>query len=351
MNFTTKKLIIRRPDDWHVHLRDGYLLTKVLSYTSTIYGRAIIMPNLSPPITNIAYGESYRNRILSIIKNNHSFKPLMTCYLTESLNPNEVEKGFKSGLFAAIKLYPINSTINSSYGIKKITFITKILERMQKINMPLLIHCETADFKIDIFDRESYFIDNVIKQLHKQFPELKMVMEHITTKTAVDYVKSTNEKIGATITPHHLMFNRNNLLTNNGIYPHLYCLPILKSKIHQQALREAISSGNKKFFLGTDSAPHFRHLKESGCGCAGIFTSPTALLAYATVFEELNALEYFESFCSENGPNFYGLSLNKDTITLVKKPWKIQNNISIGQHSLIPFLAGTIINWSIENNA
>ncbi|PPI88767.1 dihydroorotase [Candidatus Pantoea edessiphila] len=342
------KITIRRPDDWHLHVRNDYLLKLVLPYTSSIFGRAMIMPNLLPPITNIKSAINYRNKILSLLPKNHKFIPLMTCYLTESSNPNEIELGFNTGVFAAVKLYPQSSTTNSSYGIKNITSVNKVLERLQKIGMPLLIHCEITDINVDIFDREAYFIEKIMQPLRKRFPELKIVMEHISTKEAVEYVNSSDNKIAATITPHHLMLNRNDLLTNY-INPHFYCFPIIKSKLHQQALREAVSKGNPNFFLGTDSAPHFRCTKENKCGHAGIFNAPTALLAYATVFEELNAIKYFESFCSENGARFYDLSLNKEKITLIRKRCEIKKTINLFPYDLVPFLAGKTLNWSIKD--
>ena len=342
-----KKLILRRPDDCHIHLRDGKLLKTILPYTSSIYSRAIVMPNLVPPIRNISTAISYKKRIIQAIPKNHVFTPLMTCYLTDSISLSEIENGFFSGLFIGAKLYPFNSTTNSYYGIKNISSITLLLERMQKIGMPLLIHGELIDVNIDIFDREAFFIEKVLEPMRNMFPELKIIMEHITTKESVDYINEANNKIAATITLHHLMFNRNSMLLN-GIHPHLYCLPILKRSLHQDALRKAIISGSSRFFLGTDSAPHLKTLKESSCGCAGIFNTLVSLPAYASVFEELNALQYFEAFCSENGAKFYGLPFNKGTITLVRKPWKIKKNIKIFNNAIVPFLAGKTLNWRIK---
>ncbi|MBK4775344.1 dihydroorotase [Candidatus Pantoea edessiphila] len=348
MILQSNKIVIRRPDDWHLHLRDGDLLKLVLPYSSSTYSRAIIMPNLISPIVDIKSGIDYRKLILSNVPNGHIFSPLMTCYLTEVLDPDELEQAFFSGIFTAVKMYPLYSTTNSSYGVNKINNITKILERLQKIQMPLLVHCEVTDFNIDIFDREARFIDDIMHPLRKQFPELKIVMEHISTKEAVEYVESSDNKVGATITPHHLILNRNDLLVHR-INPHFYCFPILKSKVHQEALRKAISNGNSKFFLGTDSAPHIINHKENSQVQAGIFNAPTALSVYATVFEELNALRYFESFCSENGPRFYNLPLNQDTITLIRKPWKIKNTVNLSPYSLVTFLVGNTLNWFVEN--
>jgi dihydroorotase len=270
----------------------------------------------------------------------------MTCYLTDSLDPDELERGFTSGLFTAAKLYPAHATTNSSHGVTDIASIARVLERMQKLGMPLLIHGEVTDAHVDIFDREARFIETVMVPLRSQFPALKVVMEHITTQDAAEYVAAADETLGATITPQHLMFNRNHMLVG-GIRPHLYCLPILKRNVHQEALRKLVASGHPRVFLGTDTAPHLRHLKEASCGCAGVFNAPASLPAYATVFEELNALEHFEAFCSENGPRFYGLPLNEGTITLVRESWQVPESIALGSHSLVPFLAGETLNWRI----
>lgn len=342
-----QQLTIRRPDDWHIHLRDDDMLNTVLPYTSAVNGRAIVMPNLVPPVVSVAAGEAYRNRILAALPDGHAFTPLMTCYLTDSLEADELARGFQSGLFTAAKLYPAHATTNSSHGVTNIASIASVLERMQTLGMPLLVHGEVTDSHIDIFDREARFIETVMEPLRKQFPALKVVMEHITTKDAADYVESANENLAATITPQHLMFNRNHMLVG-GIRPHLYCLPILKRNTHQQALRRIVASGHPRFFLGTDTAPHLRHLKESSCGCAGVFNAPTSLPAYATVFEELNALQHFEAFCSENGPRFYGLPLNEGTLTLVREPWTVEESIAMGSHTLVPFLAGETLNWRIK---
>jgi dihydroorotase len=250
-------------------------------------------------------------------------------------------------VFTAAKLYPAHATTNSSHGVTNIASIATVLERMQKIGMPLLIHGEVTAATIDIFDREARFIETVMEPLRKQYPELKVVFEHITTKEAAAYVEEGNRFLAATITPQHLMFNRNHMLVG-GVRPHLYCLPILKRNVHQEALRKVVATGNDRFFLGTDTAPHLRHLKEASCGCAGVFNAPSSLPAYATVFEEMNALQHFEAFCSENGPRFYGLPLNEGTITLVRKPWKVADSIALGEHTLVPFLAGETLNWTVE---
>ncbi|MHA7847207.1 dihydroorotase [Serratia sp. D1N4] len=346
MTAQPQALKIRRPDDWHIHLRDDDMLKTVLPYTSQVFGRAIVMPNLAPPITTIAAAISYRDRILAAIPAEHKFTPLMTCYLTDSLAATELVNGFEQGVFTAAKLYPANATTNSSHGVSDIKAIYPLLEQMQKIGMPLLIHGEVTDSAIDIFDREARFIDQVMEPIRRQFPELKIVFEHITTQEAAQYVQEGNHFLGATITPQHLMFNRNHMLVG-GIRPHLFCLPILKRNVHQEALRKAVTSGSERFFLGTDSAPHARHRKESSCGCAGVFNAPSAMPAYATVFEQLGALEHLEAFCSLNGPRFYGLPVNEDFIELQRIAVTQPEEIVLGSESLVPFLAGESVNWSV----
>lgn len=340
-------LTIRRPDDWHVHFRDDDMLKIVVPYTSQYFGRAIVMPNLVPPITTIEAARAYRKRIKAVIPKDNIFEPLMTCYLTDSTSATEVEQGFAQGVFTACKLYPANATTNSSHGVSDITKIYPILTVMEKIGMPLLIHGEVTASDIDIFDREARFIDSALIPVRHQFPELKIVFEHITTKEATQYVLEGNEFLGATITPQHLMFNRNHMLVG-GVRPHLYCLPILKRNIHQEALRKAVTSGHSRFFLGTDSAPHLQHRKEASCGCAGVFNAPTALAAYATVFKELDALQYLEAFCSLNGPRFYNLPINEGTITLTEKNVHAPAQIPCGNDAIIPFLANENIHWEIS---
>ena len=340
-------LKIRRPDDWHIHLRDGDMLKTVVPYTSEIYGRAIVMPNLVPPVTSVDAAIAYRQRILDAVPAGHNFTPLMTCYLTDSLDPDEVGRGFNEGVFTAAKLYPANATTNSSHGVTSIDAIMPVLERMQKLGMPLLVHGEVTHAEIDIFDREARFIETVMEPLRQRLPALKVVFEHITTKDAAEYVRDGNELIAATITPQHLMFNRNHMLVG-GVRPHLYCLPILKRNVHQQALRELVASGFSRAFLGTDSAPHARHRKEASCGCAGCFNAPTALASYATVFEEMDALEHFEAFCSLNGPRFYGLPVNDTFIELERKASQVEASIALTDDTLIPFLAGETVNWTVK---
>ncbi|BEM32542.1 dihydroorotase [Serratia sp. Lou2A] len=341
-------LKIRRPDDWHIHLRDDEMLKTVVPYTSQVFGRAIVMPNLVPPVTTVAAARAYRDRILAAVPQGHNFTPLMTCYLTNSLAASELVSGFEQGVFTAAKLYPANATTNSSHGVSDVTGIYPLFEQMQKIGMPLLIHGEVTDPAVDIFDREARFIEQVMEPIRRQFPELKIVFEHITTKEAAQYVQAGNRFLGATITPQHLMFNRNHMLVG-GIRPHLFCLPILKRNVHQEALRQAVASGSDRFFLGTDSAPHLKHRKESSCGCAGCFNAPNAIPAYAAVFEQLGALEHFEAFCSLNGPRFYGLPLNEDFIELQRVPTTQPEEIALGNESVIPFLAGETLNWSLKD--
>lgn len=341
-------LKIRRPDDWHIHLRDDEMLKTVVPYTSQVFGRAIVMPNLVPPVTTVAAARAYRDRILAAVPQGHNFTPLMTCYLTNSLAASELVSGFEQGVFTAAKLYPANATTNSSHGVSDVTGIYPLFEQMQKIGMPLLIHGEVTDPAVDIFDREARFIEQVMEPIRRHFPELKIVFEHITTKEAAQYVQAGNRFLGATITPQHLMFNRNHMLVG-GIRPHLFCLPILKRNVHQEALRQAVASGSDRFFLGTDSAPHLKHRKESSCGCAGCFNAPNAIPAYAAVFEQLGALEHFEAFCSLNGPRFYGLPLNEDFIELQRVPTTQPEEIALGNESVIPFLAGEPLNWSLKD--
>lgn len=319
MNAQPKTLTIPRPDDWHVHLRDGDMLKAVLPHTAKVFGRAIIMPNLKPPVTTTARAAAYRDEILAALPKGVEFKPLMTVYLTDSTSADDLAQGHKDGIVTAAKLYPANATTNSEHGVTDIKRIYPVLERMQKIGMPLLVHGEVTDSSIDIFDRETVFIDKIMKPLKKDLPELKVVFEHITTAEAVDYVgtEGRNGRLAATITPHHLMINRNAIFAG-GIRPHYYCLPVAKREKHRLALAKAATSGNKMFFLGTDTAPHARNAKEHSCGCAGIFCAPNALALYAEVFDQAGALPNLEGFASRNGPAFYGLNVNSGSVTLEK---------------------------------
>ncbi|ERT12452.1 dihydroorotase [Photorhabdus temperata] len=346
---TTKSytIKIRRPDDWHIHFRDGEMLKTVVPYTSHYFGRAIVMPNLLPPITEVASAKAYRDRILAAIPEGDNFQPLMTCYLTDSTDSSQIEIGYKEGIFTACKLYPANATTNSSHGVSDIKNIYPLLGIMEKLGIPLLVHGEVTASHIDIFDREARFIEQVMEPLRNQFPALKVVFEHITTREAAQYVLEGGNNLGATLTPQHLMFNRNHMLVG-GIRPHLYCLPILKRNIHQDALRAAVASGCNRFFLGTDSAPHALHKKESPCGCAGVFNAPSALPAYATVFEEMNALQHFEAFCSLNGPGFYGLPVNEGFVELTRKSSTVIEHIDCNNEKLIPFLAGEDARWEVK---
>ncbi len=339
-------LKIRRPDDWHLHLRDGEMLKTVVPYTSEVYARAIVMPNLAPPVVTVDAAIAYRQRILDAVPAGHTFTPLMTCYLTDDISPAEIERGFLEGVFTAAKLYPANATTNSSHGVSHIDAIMPVLERMEKLGMPLLVHGEVTQADIDIFDREARFIETVMVPLRQRLPGLKVVFEHITTKDAADYVREGDERLAATITPQHLMFNRNHMLVG-GVRPHLYCLPVLKRNIHQQALRELVASGFDRVFLGTDSAPHARHRKEASCGCAGCFNAPTALASYATVFDEMNALDHLEAFCSLNGPRFYQLPVNDTFIELVRQDSQVVDSIALTDDTLIPFLAGERVSWTV----
>jgi len=349
---------LRRPDDWHVHLRDGEMLAAVLPHTARQFARAIVMPNLVPPVTTVAAARAYRERISAALHPHPNppphageamgggFTPLMTCYLTDTTDPREVARGYEEGVFAAVKLYPAHATTNSAHGVTDISRISSVLERMSALGMPLLIHGEVTDPEIDIFDREAVFIDRVLDPLRRWLPNLRVVLEHITTEEAVQYVGSAGANLAATITAHHLVINRNALFSG-GIRPHLYCLPIAKREKHRRALRRAATSGNPRFFLGTDSAPHAAPTKETACGCAGIFTAPCALEIYAEVFEEEEALDRFEAFASSNGPQFYRLPPNDNRITLRREPFLVPERIGVGDGAVIPFRAGETLRWRL----
>lgn len=342
----TIRLTIRRPDDWHVHLRDGDMLCAVAHHTARQFARAIVMPNLSPPITTVAAAEAYRNRIIAALPSGSDFEPLMTCYLTDGADTSEITRGSAEGAFTACKLYPAHATTNSSHGVTDISRIYPALEAMQKIGMPLLIHGEVTDGDIDIFDREAVFIERHLQGLIRDLPGLKIVFEHITTADAVAFVKSAGPNIAATITPHHLHINRNAMFAG-GIRPHAYCLPVAKRERHRLALRKAATSGSPKFFLGTDSAPHLISEKESSCGCAGIFNAPYALESYAMAFDEDGALDRLEGFASEHGPRFYGLPLNAGTITLERADIIASQAVDAVDKTVVPFHAGERLGWTI----
>jgi len=318
------QLTIQRPDDWHVHLRDGATLAAVLPFTARSFARAIVMPNLRIPVRTVEQALAYRTRILEALPAEASFEPLMTLYLTAATDAQEIDRARESGAIYGVKLYPSRATTNSEQGVQSVEQCTAVLERMQHLDLPLLVHGEVARPEVDVFDRERIFLDEVLIPLHRRFPALRIVLEHITTRDAVQYVREAPGRIAATITAHHLLFNRNAMFLGSegsaGIHPHFYCLPVLKREPHRQALLQAVASGSPRFFLGTDSAPHPRSEKESACGCAGCFTAPVALALYAQAFEEAGALERLEAFASFNGADFYGLPRNGASVTLVRTP-------------------------------
>ena len=338
----TSHLVIRRPDDWHVHLRDGAMLAAVVNATARQFVRAIVMPNLKPPVTTIAAAAAYRARIIAATDPALDFTPLMTAYLTDGIDPDVLIGGHAEGVFTAAKLYPANATTNSAHGVTDVRRIAPALEAMQRIGMPLLIHGEVTDADVDIFDREAVFIERTLSQIVHDYPALKIVFEHITTAEAVAFVEGSGPNIAATITPHHLAINRNAMF-EGGIRPHVYCLPVLKRHTHQLALRRAATSGNVKFFLGTDSAPHVLPAKETACGCAGVFNAPFALESYAKTFEEDGALHRLEGFASEFGPDFYGLPRNTGTITLARVPVMVPDMVG----DVVPFHAGETLDWRV----
>lgn len=344
----TDTLTIRRPDDWHVHVRDGAMLEAVVPYTARQFARAIIMPNLTPPVMTVADGIAYRERILAAVPEGTDFTPLMVAYLTDTSDPDEIARGYEQGVFTACKLYPAHATTNSAHGVTDITKIKPVLERMQAIGMPLLIHGEVTDADVDIFDREAVFIERTLAPLVKQLPALKIVFEHITTVEAAQFVADAPANIAATITPQHIRINRNAMLVG-GIRPHAYCLPVAKREQHRVAVRQAAMSGSPKFFLGTDSAPHAVEAKESACGCAGIFNAPYALESYVAAFDEDGALDKFEGFASLHGPQFYGLPVNEAQITLERGETVVPERIAAGGTELVPFHAGETLGWRIQH--
>jgi len=340
---TQTSLTLVRPDDWHIHLRDGDALVNTVPDVAKTFGRAIIMPNLVPPVMNAEQALAYKDRILAQLPAQQSFDPLMVIYLTDNTTPEQIVEAKKAGVVAC-KLYPAGATTNSDSGVTDLSKLYPALEAMQQHDMRFLMHGEVTDDDIDIFDREKAFIDRTLVDLEKQFPELKMVLEHITTKDAAEFVSAASNNVAATITAHHLLFNRNHMLAG-GIRPHYYCLPILKRNTHQQALIAAATSGSSKFFLGTDSAPHARDKKEAACGCAGAYTAYHGIELYAQAFDNANALDKLEGFASIYGPEFYGLPSNTDTITLTKTDWQVPNTLPLGDDILAPLLAGETIHW------
>ena len=342
----TTSITIRRPDDWHVHLRDGAMLAGVVGQTARQFARAIVMPNLTPPVTDVASAVAYRDRILAAVPAGMTFTPLMTAYLTDRSDPAELVRGHKEGVFTAAKLYPAGATTNSDKGVTDIRNIDGVLEAMAEAGMPLCVHGEVTHAHVDVFDREAVFIEQVLEPLLARIPGLKVIFEHITTAEAVQFVESAGPNVAATITPQHLHINRNAMLVG-GIRPHMYCLPVAKRETHRLALRKAAVSGNPKFFLGTDSAPHARETKENACGCAGIFNAPYALESYLAVFEQEGAIGGFEDFASRFGPEFYGLPVNEETVTLERVEHEVPARLDVGAAELVPFHAGETLGWRL----
>ncbi|VEE14872.1 dihydroorotase [Ectopseudomonas mendocina] len=340
------RLTLLRPDDWHIHLRDGAVLPHTVGDAARTFGRAIIMPNLVPPVRNAAEADAYRQRILAARPTGSRFEPLMVLYLTDNTSPEDVRAAKASGFVHAAKLYPAGATTNSDSGVTSIDKIFPALEAMAEVGMLLLVHGEVTRAEIDVFDREKTFIDEHLTRVVERFPTLKVVFEHITTRDAVQFVESASANVGATITAHHLLYNRNHMLVG-GIRPHFYCLPILKRNVHQEALLDAAISGNTKFFLGTDSAPHVKHAKEAACGCAGCYTAYAAIELYAEAFEQRNALDKLEAFASLHGPDFYGMPRNSDSITLVREEWTVPASLPLGDNSVVPLRAGETLRWKL----
>ena len=340
------RIVIRQPDDWHVHLRDGAMMHAVLPWTAAQFARAIVMPNLGPPVTTVAAASAYRDRILAARPAGSAFEPLMTCYLTDSTDPDEIERGFADGVWVAAKLYPAGATTNSHGGVTDLRRVAGVLERMERLGMPLLIHGEVTDPDVDIFDREAVFLDTVLTPLLAAHQGLKAVLEHVTTTEAVDFVRAHAVRLAATITPHHLMINRTSLF-QGGLRPHLYCLPVAKRERHRLALRKAATGAEDCFFLGTDTAPHTASTKETACGCAGCFVGPTAMQCYTQVFDEEGALSRLEAFASLNGPAFYGLPVNAGTMTLVRKAALTVDAVPVDGDRIVVFRGGEVMPWSI----
>ncbi|HEX2553362.1 MAG TPA: dihydroorotase [Microvirga sp.] len=340
-----RTLTIRRPDDWHVHFRDGAMLSTVVPYTARAFGRAIVMPNLTPPVTTAAMAAAYRERILAAVPDGVRFTPLMTCYLTDGTDPSDLVAGHRDGIFTAAKLYPAHATTNSDHGVTTIERITPVLEAMAEHGIPLLAHGEITRGEVDIFDREKGFVDEVLLPTLERIPGLRVVLEHVTTAEGVAAVRAHRDRMGGTITPQHLLYNRNALF-QGGLRPHMYCLPVLKRERHRLALREAATGGEPNFFLGTDTAPHLRHLKEAACGCAGVFSAPVAIQAYLRVFAEEGALDRFEAFASLNGPAFYGLPANEERVTFSEAAAFTAERVAVaGDGELVPLFDGEPVAW------
>ncbi len=341
-----QQLTLTRPDDWHLHLRDGDLMASILPDTARQFARAIVMPNLRPPVTTTAQAVAYRERILKALPQGMKFEPLMTLYLTDNTSAKEIRKAKASGVVHAVKLYPAGATTNSDAGVTDLRKTYAALEEMQRCGMPFLVHGEVTNADIDIFDREAVFIERVMQPLLKDLPSLRVVFEHITTKDAAQFVTEAPDTIAATLTPQHLLYNRNAMLVG-GIRPHFYCLPILKRETHREALVKAATSGNKKFFLGTDSAPHAQHTKENACGCAGCYSAHNAIELYTEAFEAAGALDKLEAFASFYGADYYGLPRNKETITLRREEWQVPASVGFGEHQLVPLRAGEMMKWKL----
>jgi dihydroorotase len=342
-----QELTLIRPDDWHLHLRDGANMASVLPDSARRFGRAIVMPNLKPPVTTVELAAAYRDRIVAALEPSSAFQPLMTLYLTDNTTVSEIEKAKSSGFVQAVKYYPAGATTHSENGVTDLKRVYNVLETMEKMDLPLLLHGEVTDPDIDIFDREAVFIERHLLPLTRNFPGLRMVLEHITTRNAAQFVGDAGKQIAATITAHHLLLNRNALFVG-GVRPHHYCLPILKRETHRQALIQAATSGNPKYFLGTDSAPHPRQDKESACGCAGIYTAHAAIELYAEIFEAADALDRLEAFASFHGPDFYQIPRNQGHITLEKRSWMVPESYPCGVDTLIPLRAGEEISWKLR---
>lgn len=344
-------ITIRRPDDWHVHFRDGAILRRVVPFTAKAFGRAIVMPNLTPPVTTMAMAAEYRERIIEAVPAGVRFTPLMTCYLTDDTDPRDLVTGHREGVFTAAKLYPAHATTNAQHGVTSVEKIYHVIEAMAEHGIPLLTHGEVTRPDVDVFDREKGFVHEVLVPLVERFPGLKVVMEHVTTREGVQAVRSFKDRMGATITPQHLLYNRNALF-QGGLRPHMYCLPVLKREEHRAALREAATSGEVNFFLGTDTAPHFKNLKEAACGCAGVFSAPVAVQAYLKVFAEERALDKFEAFASLNGPAFYGLPPNRECVTFAEASSFKAESVEVGLGGqIVPLFEGEIVDWAQADSA
>ena len=343
-------LQITRPDDWHLHLRDGEALAAVLPHTAQQFARAIVMPNLRPPVRSVGDAAAYRERILAALPAGLNFEPLMTLYLTDNTTPDDIHTAAASGFVKAVKYYPAGATTNSDSGVTDLARCAPVFAALEATGLPLLMHGEVTDSEIDIFDREAVFIERHLQRVVETYPTLKVVLEHVTTRQGIEFVRAARDGVAATLTAHHLLLNRNAIFTG-GIRPHAYCLPVLKRESHRQALVEAAISGSPKFFLGTDSAPHARHTKETSCGCAGLYTAHAAIELYAEAFEDAGALDRLEDFASHFGPDFYGLPRNPDRITLRREPWQVPTEYPLGAHTVVPMRAGEPMRWRLDKAA